>query len=160
MGQKPGEVEVYIFNHLSHSCSSLSPLYEQEYSTVKASLIDLDTFLSQQRIERVDFLKCDVEGSEVEVLKGCKRLLDSAVAPIVLIETNADTSRAFGYGEDDIWHYLRDAGYDHFYQIGVTRKLRRVSDVEDARKLDLLLAGKGNTIERRVAAADDNRAAT
>ena len=154
VGEKPGVVEVYIFDHLSHSRASLSPLDEPKYRTVKAPLIDLDTFLSQQQVERVDFLKCDVEGSELSVLKGCKRFLDSASAPIVLIETNADTSRAFGYGEDDIWHYLREAGYDHFYQIGASRNLRRVSEAEEARKLDLLLAGKGNVVEQRVFAGD------
>ena len=159
VGEQPGEVDVYVFGDLSHSCASLSPLDQDNFKTVQAPIVNLDDFLCEQQIAQVDFLKCDVEGSELAVLKGCRRLLSAPAAPIVMAELNADTSRAFGHTKDDIWQFLRDAGYDRFYEIRSTQSVRRVTDLPEVRKLDLLLAAKGDAVERRLAPREQHRVA-
>jgi len=46
----------------------------------------LDTVLAQQGWKQVDFIKIDVEGMELEVLRGARKTLES-LRPVVLFET-------------------------------------------------------------------------
>lgn len=150
-GKEAGEVIVYVFDRFSHSCASLSKLDQSDYRTIKAPLVVLDDYLAEQGVPQVDFFKCDVEGSELSVLNGCTRILSAKHAPIVLVELNQDTSRAFGFQKQDIWNYLSEMGYDHFYEIrprGRVRKIDRVSRIE---RLHMLLAAKGVHVEQRLA---------
>lgn len=145
----PGTATVYVFKSLSHACSSLSTLNERDYQAVEAPLIKLDEYLSGQAIERVDFLKCDVEGAELAVLRGCGDLLRSPEAPIILVELNEKTLHAFGYVKDDIWRYLSEVGYDHFYEIASSGRLRRITQNGDIPH-DLLLCAKNGKVEERL----------
>ena len=48
----------------------------------------LDSFLAARGVQRLDFAKIDVEGSELEVLSGMERLLHLSPAPHVVVELN------------------------------------------------------------------------
>lgn len=52
----------------------------------KIQLVRLDDFLRERRIDRLDFVKIDVEGHELEVLKGGSELLLRVLRPVFLIE--------------------------------------------------------------------------
>lgn len=56
----------------------------------------LDTFLAENDISAVRMMKIDVEGWELEVLKGAQRLLSQPEAPILCVEYN---SKVPGYKE-------------------------------------------------------------
>jgi len=58
-----------------------------EYLSEKVELSTLDSFTSLQKIEKVDFLKLDVEGYELEILLGGKKLLKRQ-RPVVVMELN------------------------------------------------------------------------
>ena len=49
----------------------------QPFSIIKVKTNTLDNFCKIKRIKRVDLLKIDVEGSELDVLRGAKKLLNS-----------------------------------------------------------------------------------
>jgi FkbM family methyltransferase len=65
-------------------------------ATVEVSTIPLDDFLEDRGIDRIDILKSDTEGMELEVLKGATRLLGSDRLRSILIEV--------GFSEDDPQH--------------------------------------------------------
>jgi len=50
--------------------SSLVVKHEHDGETVIAAVTSLDDFLVSNNVERVDFVKMDIEGAEVEALKG------------------------------------------------------------------------------------------
>jgi FkbM family methyltransferase len=50
-------------------------LYSMKANATEVNVTMLDRFAEQQRIEHVDLLKLDVEGHELEVLRGATRLL-------------------------------------------------------------------------------------
>ncbi len=63
--------EIQIYD--SHTHSSLYELKGVNYSATKTELIELvtgDSFMKQNEIDKVDFLKLDVEGAELDALKG------------------------------------------------------------------------------------------
>jgi FkbM family methyltransferase len=66
------------------------------------------------KIPRLDFVKCDVEGAELLVIKGARGTLDR-LSPILFLETNPDWTKAFGYTPDDLVNLLRAHGYDTFF---------------------------------------------
>jgi FkbM family methyltransferase len=51
-------------------------------------VITLDRFVEQRRLPRVDFVKIDVEGFEVDVLNGMKALLSRPDKPLLYIEVH------------------------------------------------------------------------
>lgn len=89
-GSKSGTVDFHITNN--HWCSSVLPpselgkrLYGDWYKTeavVKVPMITLDEWASQSSITRVDVLKVDAQGYDLEVLKGARRMLASGVKAI------------------------------------------------------------------------------
>ncbi len=59
-----------------------------ESNQKKVNMITLDEFLENEKINKLDFIKLDVEGSEISVLNGAKKTLEK-FKPIVLLEFNS-----------------------------------------------------------------------
>src|SRR5438445_7545557 len=76
--------------------SGLASLARREGATEVASIetVSLDEFLSQQGIERVDFLKVDVEGAEFLVFAGAERLLRHVHGPMICFEVGDSLAEA------------------------------------------------------------------
>ena len=51
--------------------------FKQPFRAIKVKTNTLDNFCKIKKIKRVDLLKIDVEGSELDVLRGAKKLLNS-----------------------------------------------------------------------------------
>jgi FkbM family methyltransferase len=68
----------------SGNCSLASQ--SDRYSSVTA--ITLDEFAAQHRIDSIDLMKIDIEGSETKALRGASRLLSSGAIRHILIEFN------------------------------------------------------------------------
>jgi FkbM family methyltransferase len=77
----------------------------------------LDDLVASGEVPRPDFVKCDVEGAEFQVLRGAARTFDATDAPIMLYEANAYSAKAFGQSIDAATNLLRSfsrAQYDIF----------------------------------------------
>ena len=71
--------------------------------TVKVDM--LDSILEELKVERVNSIKIDTEGSELEVLKGSTRIL-ARDKPQIIMETHP-----FGAGKDAISDFLKEFSY-------------------------------------------------
>jgi FkbM family methyltransferase len=60
-----------------------------EIKSVEVKLVKLDTFITEQKVDKVDFIKIDVEGFEYEVLKGAITLI-AAYKPIIMVEIQSN----------------------------------------------------------------------
>ncbi len=78
-------------------------LQNPEYAS--ASLIDEQSFLRTHQLDRIDFLKCDIEGSEFELLRSDSALLAQARQVAVEVHDFAGDRRAFA-------RMLADAGFE------------------------------------------------
>ena len=81
------------------------------YEDVQTTTID--EALAEARIDRVDLLKLDVEGSEELALRGAARLLDRA-RPTVLFEMAPFVPITAGMRHDGAWGLLERRGYRLF----------------------------------------------
>ena len=73
-------------------------------------LTTLDHFCASEGIARVDFIKIDVEGFEVSVLRGGEETIKSS-RPVILIELNPTTLRRVGLSARDVVDMLKGFGY-------------------------------------------------
>jgi FkbM family methyltransferase len=73
----------------------------------------LDTYADASGLDRVDFVKLDVEGGERDVLLGAERLLRRARATI-LCEIEPSRIEPWGYAPRDIYDLLAAWGYEWF----------------------------------------------
>ncbi len=66
--------------------------------------------------DRVDFIKMDIEGSEVAAIRGMAELLSGDHAPFILYESNGHTLRLFGETPEHLMATLEGFGY-HCYLV-------------------------------------------
>jgi FkbM family methyltransferase len=119
------------------SASELNELIsEEEGQTRDASSFEevecftLDSLIEKYGVSRVDFLKIDAEGHELQVLKGCDRIL-SEFAPIILYENIAGHQGS----NLPVADYLRSIGYNLFRYQPYLQKLVPVdvnADIQDS----------------------------
>lgn len=70
----------------------------------------LDRVVADERLPRVDVVKVDVEGAEVEVLRGARRTLER-FRPLLLVELNPSALAARGSGAPELLGELAALGY-------------------------------------------------
>jgi FkbM family methyltransferase len=70
----------------------------------------LDDFCAREGIGRVDFVKIDVEGAELQVLEGGEDVIE-AHRPAMLIEIEARHTARYGHSPEDVAGWLTRRGY-------------------------------------------------
>jgi adenylosuccinate lyase len=86
----------------------------------------LDAFVVEQGIDRLDFVKADVEGAELRVLEGGVSTIEK-LRPKFLLEIEERHVQRFGYGAQDVVSWLADREYDmRIWQQGGWRQARKI----------------------------------
>lgn len=111
LSDAPGAFDMFVPATSGSPAASLNDLHPGEGSRrVSCRFTTLDDFVAEHAIERLDFLKCDVEGAELRVLKGGAKSL-SRFRPAVVIELLRKWSAAFGYHPNDVLDLFAAQGY-------------------------------------------------
>ena len=84
----------------------------------------LDVFSEERKIAHIDFLKIDVEGAEMLVFQGTKKLLAAGKIGIILFELNKNSAH-FGFAHHDIFSLLLKHRYS-FYSFNELGHLHEV----------------------------------
>jgi FkbM family methyltransferase len=74
----------------------------------------LDPYLRDNGIDRVDFMKMDIEGAELEAFRGAKRLLTSERRPTLVVEMADQVSKSWGYLCREKYDLLTSWGYEWY----------------------------------------------
>jgi len=82
-------------------------------ATIEVRAITLDHYFADPLMPRPNLIKVDVEGAELQVLRGATSLLvlPPSQAPIVIFEYGPSNTKRFGYSADDTIQFLREHGY-------------------------------------------------
>jgi FkbM family methyltransferase len=75
--------------HASLSKESLLTTYHSDVIVHQVRAITLDQFIDDEKIERLDFIKIDTEGFEMDVLNGASRCLEAGRIGVIQFEFNS-----------------------------------------------------------------------
>lgn len=111
-------------------------------STGKVGCITIDQFCADMSIERIDLLKIDVEGAELDVLKGAEKMLWGKSISFLQVEYGGTYPDA-GITGLQIIQYLNELGYKVYELIGNGLVLITPENfVEDYRYTNFLVTHK------------------
>ncbi len=82
----------------------------------RVAVTTIDTLIEEKHVGIPNFIKIDVEGYELDVLKGATKLLQSTNAPILCIEYVKEMPRKRGVTED-IYDFVREINKYSFYKL-------------------------------------------
>lgn len=115
LGAESKTAELHVVDGVETGCNSLAPPNAGGGVSAQAVRVTkLDDWMSGRGIDRVDFVKLDVEGGERDVLRGAERLLTVAPRPIILAEVQDIRTAPWGYGAKVIIDHLSDRDYKWF----------------------------------------------
>jgi FkbM family methyltransferase len=89
-----GTKKVYLFNAIEPGCSTSISVeradthYKHGLEEKHMPCVSLDTIIADHHLDRLDFIKLDIEGGELDALAGAKQTL-ARFQPTVLMEFNA-----------------------------------------------------------------------
>jgi len=97
-----------IKNHVGNSYISSSG--EQEVNNLV-----IDEYVKDNSIERINFLKMDIEGYEPVALKGAFKTLSSGKVDAVYLEVSTNNLSRLNFHSEECFSLLRKAGFELFY---------------------------------------------
>ena len=92
--------------------------------TINATSLKLDKYIKNQKIKKIDFIKLDVDGHELDVLKSGYNFLKENKTPIIF-EVAPYLYEEYGYTQTDLINLFHDLNYD-FYDIS---NLKKINDI-------------------------------
>jgi FkbM family methyltransferase len=119
LGSEPGTLQLHVksfHGHHSLGNTSTSPTVEK----IDVEVDTVDRYCSSNGIDRIDFLKIDVEGFEEDVLKGAATMLANQCIGFVLFELRHSILTSVGKTAGDLLAHLLDNGYSVFTLTGTT----------------------------------------
>lgn len=104
---KKEDLDIYIGNSSAtlHWVADGKPLFQE-----KIKLTTLDDFSKKNKLDRIDFIKIDVDGHEPSFLKGAWNTLEK-FNPVILLEVNQENYLKAGYTVWDFYDLLKSNNY-------------------------------------------------
>ncbi len=114
LGAEKGKVNMFVCLEHSGLNSLRLPNADTKATEVEIEQIRLDDYLKEKQIQKVDFVKMDVEGGELAVLKGAKDILLGQLRPLIIYEIQDIRTTPWGYKAVELYQFLKDSRYKSF----------------------------------------------
>ena len=112
LGGERADADFYLVEGREDFCNSLRlPDVPEAVQKTRVEVRRLDQALEETGKLRVDFVKLDVEGGELEVLAGAERMLERRPRPVLLVEVEDRRTRAWNYRAKEIIERLAKKGF-------------------------------------------------
>ena len=145
VGDKHGRTTLYQSDHPGKH--RIFPQTEQAKSQVQVELTNLDNYFDSDMIDKINFIKIDVEGLEFSVLKGMKNILKNSKKIKILFEFMPENTMEVGFTPIELLNYLTSNDFKLYCMDNKTKKLLHVSNNEEIVKL---CSTTDNTISRNL----------
>jgi len=113
-GAAPGRADLVWRDDQNRSLTGMVHLRSESEAggvTVPVPVVTVDDEVRRVgRINEVSFVKIDVEGAELEVLRGCADVLRCS-RPVIYLEAEARWLARYGHTIDEVFSFLEDRGY-------------------------------------------------
>ena len=128
LSDKNDDLPFYYYPECSANASSALMKESDNLQIIKCKVMTLDKFVKDNKIKKIDFIKCDVEGGEFFVFKGGERSIEK-FKPIIFSEMLRKWSAKFGYHPNKIIKLLKEKGYLCF--IVSNNKLKEIKKITE-----------------------------
>ena len=145
VGDKHGRTTLYQSDHPGKH--RIFPQTEQAKSEIQVELTNLDNYFDSDMIDKINFIKIDVEGLEFSVLKGMKNILKNSKKIKILFEFMPENTIEVGFTPIELLNYLTSNDFKLYCMDNKTKKLLHVSNNEEIVKL---CSTTDNTISRNL----------
>jgi FkbM family methyltransferase len=81
---------------------------------IHVTTVTFDDFICQNNLERIDLIKIDVEGWEINVLKGGQNYFNKSTSAALLIEFTDSNLIGAGFSSKELYNLLLSFGYQLF----------------------------------------------
>jgi FkbM family methyltransferase len=120
LSSKPGEADFFqVLDPIQHEFSGLlnrSVLDQHETRKISVTVATLDDLCRD--LPRLDFLKLDIEGAELDALRGGTAAIER-FRPVIVFEQSQDSPRYFGYTWAELLSYFTARGYEIYDLFGL-----------------------------------------
>jgi FkbM family methyltransferase len=117
LGDAESTAEIHLFKDLPSGHATLAGKANQPSDVFSIRIKTLDSYLKEKNIERVDFIKVDIEGAEMMFLKGARKVFEQEKPPVIYMEMTLETSREFGYLPNDLIVFLKNKASYKFFRV-------------------------------------------
>lgn len=114
LSNKVQNLTFYYSPSATGASSSVNISEENDIKKLDCVTDTIDYFVTNNRIEKIDFIKCDVEGSELFVFQGGMESIKRH-SPIIFTEMLRKWAVKFNYHPNDIINLFKSIGYKCFY---------------------------------------------
>lgn len=109
---------LYMTQH-SPSNSGGFRMTQKSTNTISVPVISLDEFVSENHITKIDFIKIDVEGFEIQVIEGAKKAIET-FKPILIFEYSLENIKAQNGDIESLFNQLLEMEYNIQTKEGIT----------------------------------------
>jgi len=135
-GDKNGKIK-FLISEKSNRCTTLDENYLATPSDniIEVPVKKIDDFLNENKIEKVDFIRMDVEGYERQIIKGMEKTLDK-YNPMIQIEVHKKFMPENHTKE--LFEEFQKRGYECKYYIPRDLDMPMIGSVNDAKHLTMM----------------------
>jgi FkbM family methyltransferase len=115
LSSTPGEMSLYVPSHSPSPGATLDTDLGKDFQVKYIVKVDtLDSYVKTHSISKIHFIKCDVEGHELEVFRGAETILSNH-SPILMFECEQRHNK--NRSINDTFDYLASLGYKGFFYL-------------------------------------------
>jgi len=123
LSNKSGKTIFYISNNTVDNSNSLvnNRRSDRKEEAVDVVLYSLDDFLKQENVRRLDFIKIDAEGAELQVLRGAQQSIAN-YHPLIILAIHPQSIKNFGDSLEEIWDFIHSNKYNAHLEGRIIKK--------------------------------------
>ena len=112
LGSQEGDKIIVLPNH--YTITAYIKDFYQEFNKNDdieiVKITTLDNFVKEKKISRLDFIKCDVEGFELEIFEGGKKAI-KRFKPIIFVEIEERHTKKYDINPQEVIDFLIELDY-------------------------------------------------
>ncbi|MEP6674230.1 MAG: FkbM family methyltransferase [Ferruginibacter sp.] len=111
MGKENGKTTFYVSDDKADNSNSLVSYKEdRELHGIDINIVTIDGFVQEKKLNRVNFMKIDVEGAEYDAIRGGTNTFKT-LRPYCILAIHPEPIAAKGDNQADIYDFIFNLGY-------------------------------------------------